>query len=112
MQFELCLALGYPHPDQLQQVMTAKQLVEWEAFDRVQPIGGKRMDFYFSYFLMSIYNLAISIHGKKGAKLLEFKDFVPNWVGDIADEEKEIMSAEQIKNLFLSSFKVQPKKKK
>jgi hypothetical protein len=107
----LCLALGYSHPDELQQNLTAKQLTEWEAFDRVQPIGGKRMDFYFSFLLMSIHNLAIGIHGKKGAKQFTFEDFLPNWTGKLVEEENEVMGTDEIKNFFMSNFKFQSKKK-
>ena len=91
----MCLALGYEHPDVLLDVLSAKQIQEWEAFDRVQPIGGKRLDFYFAFLMTSIHNLAISVHGKKGAKQFEFEDFIPNWVG--TKEEPKVMSSGEMK---------------
>jgi len=78
--------------------LTAIQMMEWEAFNRVQPIGGERWDFYFAQLMMTITNLTISVHGKQGAKQFKMEDFVPNWTG-IKDEEEE-MSAKEMKDFW------------
>jgi len=82
-------------------------MAEWEAYDKVQPIGAKRNDFYFAYAMMSLYNLMISAHGKKGSKQTKFEDFYPNWTGE--KEEPQPMSTEQMKEL-LTAFATQHNK--
>lgn len=88
--------------------LTQKQMMEWEAFDRVQPIGGKRWDFYFAQLLMNINNLAISIHGKKGSKQFKLEDFIPNWTGET--EKPKEMSGTDIKQWFKAFAKGHNKK--
>lgn len=97
----MCLALGYTHPDELLDAMTAEQMDEWEAFNRIQPIGGQRLDFYFAYLMTSIHNLAISIHAKKGTKHFELEDFLPNWAG--VEKEQQVMSNDEMK-AFWTAF--------
>jgi len=50
-----------------------------------------------SYLASTITNLAISIHGKKGAKMTSVKDFILNW-----DESKPkgTQSPEDMLNIF------------
>ena len=67
----------------------------------VQPIGGKGVDFYFAYTMMTLHNLAVSIHGKSGAKQFKLEDFIPKWAG--AEETQEnVMSADDIKSFFVN----------
>ena len=95
--------------------MTSEQLSEWEAMDRLDPIGSWRDDYRMSYLAALITNLAIRINGKKGAKLSEVKDFMLDW----GKEPGEIMkqSTDEMKNLLLSFAKsqnkrIKPKKEK
>jgi len=88
------LALGYPHPDYLLADLDSRQMAEWEAYNRLQPIGAKRLDFYFAYAMMQMTNLTISVYGKKGARQTKFDDFYPNWTGE---KEEKVMSVEEQK---------------
>ncbi len=37
--FRLCLALGYPHPVYLEQVLTSEQITEWGRYAEMEPFG-------------------------------------------------------------------------
>jgi len=77
--------------------LTAYQLAEWEAYDRIDPIGTWRDDFRMAYLSTMMANLTIQVHGKKGAKLLVPMDFMPEW-----DEQKKTM---QIKKQTMEEMK-------
>jgi hypothetical protein len=94
------LALGYEHPDFLLNVLTAQQISEWEAFNRIQPIGSERYDFYFAQLMTTFHNIAVGFSGSKTAKQFEMKDFIPNWTG--IEEEPEVMSPEEIKQFWIT----------
>jgi hypothetical protein len=83
------------------------QLSEWEAYDRIDPIGTWREDFRMAYLCSLVTNLVISVHGKKGAKTTNVIDFMPEWGKH--EEDKVIESgkslAEQIKEVFGSIAK-------
>lgn len=96
------MALGYAHPDYLLEDLSAEQVTEWEAFNRIQPIGAKRMDFYFSYLMTAIHNIAVGFSGSKDAKQFKMEDFVPNWTGIEKEEESDVMSAEEMKDFWKS----------
>ena len=94
------MVLGYTHPDQLLEELSGKQISEWEAFNRIQPIGARRFDFYYSSLMMTLHNIAVGFSGGKSAKQFEFKDFVPNWTG--IEDEPEVMAPEKIKEFFVA----------
>lgn len=73
---------------------------EWEAFNRIQPIGARRYDVYFSQLMLTLHNIAVGFSGSKTAKQFNIKDFIPNWAG-IVEEEPE-MNAEQMKQFWLN----------
>lgn len=56
--------------------------MEWEAYDRLDPIGSVRDDWLHAHLACLITNLAIAIHGKKSARRSQPKDFLPNWSGE------------------------------
>lgn len=91
--------MGFAHPDYLIEKLTASQLAEWQAYDRLDPIGEARDDFRMSYLASTITNLAISINGKKGAKLTEVKDFLLDWDRD--KPNKGTQSIEDMKAVFM-----------
>jgi len=78
--------------------LTASQLAEWIAYDRLDPIGESRADFRMSYLSSLVTNLAIGINGKKGTKLTEVKDFILDWSGEA--KESKTQSPEEMKSLF------------
>jgi|WetSurSiteA1Bulk_404760.scaffolds.fasta_scaffold21782_2 hypothetical protein len=62
-----------------------------------------------AYLAATITNLAISIHGKKGSKLKELKDFMPVW--DKAGQPIKMQTVEEMKEALLhiaQSFKKKP----
>ena len=84
---------------------------EWEAYDRIDPIGTWREDFRMAFLSSLITNLTISVHGKKGTKMTNVMDFLPIW--DIqADKPKEvkIQSIEEMKKVFQEIARVHNKK--
>jgi hypothetical protein len=44
LAFRLCLELGCLHPDQLLQLLTARQFAEWGEFYALDPFGDQRAD--------------------------------------------------------------------
>lgn len=92
--------------------LTGLQLQEWEDYNKIQPIGGKRFDFYYASLLCAIHNLTIAIHGKKGSKKqFTIEEFMPNWTGEKKEQEQEIMTPQQMRQFFASNFKVKSKRK-
>jgi hypothetical protein len=99
--FELCTVVGCPHPDYLQNYLTSTQIAEWEAYNRISPIGEKRLDFHIAHLISTITNIAINVHGKKNAKQVKLEDFIPDWVGD----KQTPMTPQEMKERFLSALK-------
>ena len=90
--------MGYPHPDYLLNDLTSAQLSEWEAYNMLDPIGKWRDDFMIAQLTGLVYNMGIQIHGKKGTKLTEYTDFMPEWDA----KEPKRQSTETMKELLLS----------
>ena len=88
--------------------LTATQLAEWEEYNKLDPIGEQRDDFRNAYLLMTMTNLAISIHGKKGSKFTKIEDYIVDW--DVKSKDTVQQSAEDMKN-FLMSFATSHNKK-
>lgn len=78
--------------------LTASQLAEWEAYDKLSLIGDEREDFRISYLATILTNLAIAIHGKSGTSPKKVEDFLFNW--DVS-KPKEELSPEKVKELFM-----------
>jgi len=79
--------------------LTSEQLSEWEAMDRIDPIGSWRDDFRMSYIASLITNLFIRTHGRRGAKLTEVKDFILDWDKGFG---RKAQSMEEMKQVLLS----------
>ena len=79
-------------------LLTSDQLSEWEAYDRLDPIGTWREDYRMAYIAAILTNLTIAVHGKKGAKQAELRSFMPNWSGE--EEYKAPQSVEEMKEVF------------
>jgi hypothetical protein len=100
------------HPDFLLKQLTSRQLAEWEAYNVIDPIGEWRADFRISYLASLITNLAIRIHGKKGAKSVDIEEFLLKWdaeAGKVKQEDK-VQSVEEIKRALMSIASIQNKK--
>ena len=90
--------------------LTSKQISEWEAYDRLDPIGEWREDFRLAYLSSLITNISISVHGKKGAKLTQPIDFMLEWGKEKKEIEKQ--STDQIKEALMSFAKGQNRRVK
>jgi hypothetical protein len=84
------------HPDYLLDVLTSKQLSEWEAYDRIDPIGTWREDFRMAQICCVVAN---SIGGgKKDGNAFAPMDFMPNWSGEKVEPPKQ--SAEEMADIL------------
>lgn len=90
--------------------LTSKQLSEWEAYDRLDPIGSWREDFRMAYLSSLITNLTISVHGKKGAKTTTPMEFMPEWDREGVIHEPKKQSVEEMKAIMMGIAKNQNKK--
>jgi len=91
--------------------LTSRQISEWEAYDRLDPIGRWRDEFGMASLQSVITNLAISVHGKKGSKMTEIKDFMPEW--DLtAPKEIKTQSIEDMKKVFQDLVKTNKPQKR
>lgn len=63
------------------QTLTSSQLSEWEAYDRVDPIGSWRQEFMMANFMSYLDNVIHKLYGKKGTSVRQStaKDFLPRW---------------------------------
>ena len=106
------MKLGYAHPDYLLDDLSNTQLMEWRAFDAMEPIGEYRNDYMMGQLTALVYNLAQSIHGKKNSvnEPLRTEDFIP-WLKtskEITEEQPRGLSTpEDIKALFMALKKQQ-----
>ena len=90
--------------------MTSEQLSEWEAYDKLDPIGTWREDFRMAYLASLITNIARSVHGKQGTTMTTLEDFMPDWAGERKEVEPKKQSVDEMKQLLLSIASNQNKK--
>lgn len=90
------------HPDFLLDSLTSEQLSEWEAYDKIDPVGTWRDDFRMARLASLITNIANVVYCKKGHKPKETKalDFMPDWGGEIIPKKKQ--SVEEQKEILLT----------
>ena len=64
--------------------LTAYELAEWEAYDRIDPIGAWRDDFRGAKLESLILNIVNQLFAEKGKKphVTTALDFMPDWSGD------------------------------
>ena len=89
--------------------LTSSQLSEWEAYNRLDPIGTWRDDFRMAFLAMTMTNLTIDVHGKKGAQHVSMEDFIPNWDATAPAEVKR-QTVEEMKKVFKDIVQSQNKK--
>jgi hypothetical protein len=83
-------------------MLSASQLMEWEAYDSLDPVGSWREDIRVAYLSSLITNLAISTHGKKGSRLTKVEDFMLEWDEEAREAKQQGQSTEEIKEILLS----------
>ena len=126
----MCRELGFAHPDHLLDQLTSRQLSEWEAYDRLDPIGEWRVDFRMASLEAFISNIVTKIWGEKGSKLSTPLDFMTEWDKEKLDEEvkdaedtfmswtdhgwveRTKQSTEQMKQMMLTIAKAQNTKQR
>lgn len=90
--------------------LTSEQLSEWEAFDRLDPIGKWRDEFNFAVLDSLIVNIVSRLYAKKGHTPREVSptEFMPNWSGEKKIAKRQ--SVEEMKQALLSIAKSVNKK--
>jgi hypothetical protein len=92
--------------------LTHKQIQEWEAYDRIDPIGTWRDDFRMAKLASLIENIAYNVYFRKPGedpKWVTPEDEMPNWSGDKKKEEPG-QTVEQMKLAMFTIAKGQNKK--
>ena len=74
--------------------ITSAQLSEWEAYDKIDPIGSWREDYRIAVLDALIVNIVSKLYAKKGSTPKEVlpTDFMPNWTGEKRIERKQSVS--------------------
>jgi len=89
-------------------ILTSKQVSEWEAYDRIDPIGEYRNDTRTALVCSTITNLMRSIWGKKGSKMSSLSDFILQWGNEKKVEKKQ--TPEQMRDAFFALTGLKKKK--
>lgn len=80
--------------------MTASQLAEWEAYDKLEPIGEWRGDFRTALLCSIVVNLAKSVYGKKGDKMSDVLEFMPDWAGERPTQKVVKQTMKEMKGIL------------
>ena len=87
------------------------QLNEWEAYDRLDPIGTWRDDFRMAYLSMIVTNLVKAVHGKEGDKMAIPMDFMPDWIRGEEEVKETGQTVEEMKQIMMGIAKASKKRK-
>ena len=92
--------------------LTSRQISEWEAYDRIDPIGTWRDDFRFAKLESLIINIVQQLYAKKGStpKITTPLDCMTDWSGEGKFQEPKKQSVEDMKSILLGIANVQNKK--
>ena len=92
--------------------LTSAQLSEWEAYDRIDPIGSWRDDYRIAVLDALIVNIVSKLYAKKGQTPKEVlpTEFMPNWTGDKRIERKQ--SVQDMKQVLMNIAQAAKKKEK
>lgn len=94
MLHKLCLALGEVHPEALAAKLTASQLADWIAYNRVEPFGEERADLRTGILASVNANLWSTKGGYKPAQ------FMP-----VFEPQEQKQSAESMKSALIGLTK-------
>lgn len=77
--------------------LTAQQALEWQIYDKLDPVGDWREDFRMGKQASVITNLFRAVYGDKDAKveMTAPKDFMPDWGRQRVKKMKKQTVAEQ-----------------
>lgn len=87
--------------------LTLEQIQEWEAYDKIDPIGKWRDELGWASLEAQFTNLMTWAHGKRATKHTAL-DFMPEW--DRSIPEIAIQSVDDMKKALKDIAKVQNKK--
>ena len=92
-------------------LLTSRQISEWEAYDKIDPIGTWRDDFRLAKIESLITNIVQQLYAKKGhtPKLTNPLDFMIDWAGERKPVVKQ-QSVEAMKQALRSIANSQNKK--
>jgi len=91
-----------PHPDYLLDLLTSEQLSEWEAYDRLEPVGEYRREYHIAMIASLIHNIAQSVYGSKGKRIVSKPtDFMPWWDSRPSGRDGASQSVEEMKRILL-----------
>ena len=76
------------HPDYLLDALTSKQISEWEAYDRLDPIGTWREDFRMAFLATMNNKFNDKCTWEERYKATDLKDFMPVWDIDAPKDVK------------------------
>ncbi len=66
------------HPDRLLDCLTGEELSEWEAYNKIEPIGQYRTDMMIAQLISLFHNFASSFGSKNGKRQVAHPiDFIP-----------------------------------
>jgi len=68
--------------------LTSVQLSEWQAYDRLEPIGEERREYSTASLSALIVNISRKIWGEKGAEMVSSDLFMPEWDADWDEMDK------------------------
>ena len=93
--------------------MTSTQLSEWQAYDRLEPIGEERWEFSMASLSSLIMNISRAVWGKKGVEMTTPDLFIPEWDRDPNEPQEQRVpkqSVEQMKMILETIASTQNKK--
>lgn len=81
--------------------ITSAQLSEWEAYDKIDPIGTWRDDYRIAVLDSLIVNIVSKLYAKKGHTPKEVlpMEFMPNWTGEKRIDRKQ--SVDDMKSMLM-----------
>jgi hypothetical protein len=84
--------------------ITSAQLSEWEAYDKIDPIGSWRDDYRIAVLDSLIVNIVSKLYAKKGhpPKEVSPTEFMPNWLGEVRVEQRQKQSVEEMKGMLMA----------
>lgn len=84
--------------------LTSRQLSEWEAYDRIDPIGTWTDYMKFAQLESLIFNIVSKLYTKKGHTPVTTTpaDFMPNW--SMEKKEPKRQTVEEQKKILLDIF--------
>lgn len=104
--------MKFAHPDVLLAQITSAQLSEWEAYDRLDPIGEMRGDIRSAQLRSLITNIMKQLYPEEGVEpvLTSPSEFMIDWGGEKSKPEPPQQSVQDQKRILLGIARVQKKK--